>query len=439
MSAESTPQSGDLYPLRWVFYGSLIAWLPLVFYSEHFLKFFYFTNEWDMLHDMDVVGYWKWVFQFRAELFIPVFKFLWTAVVLAGDGNYHHLIYAVFINHMIILILLGYLLRQWGFGPFPVLFVQCVLGANYTHIEVFTWTSQWIGLIALTSFLIILIIFSKGYIRGENLNISNLLWVFVFSLLGALSFGRGVVNGAALLGVCLLLFLLRDSRARFLWAPGIAAFVPCLAVSLIIVGWSFMHSANLADSGGQIGDILSFFGYGISLNPWYQQIRGLEIDVLHASGLFILNFSIFAMGAYWAKPSQRPVLYVLILFFLGDAALIALGRNHLPVETIPSWRYQYFSIFVMAPFIGIILSRLIRIIPTVPLRSGVAICVLWFSTEWVFNPWSIYLPSWAESRGVQTRELVLAEDIDPEASTISGYYKITNERAVELAEKYNLH
>ena len=76
-----------------------------------------------MIHEMDSHGYLKWIFAFRAELFIPVFKLLLSAVMLVGNGNYNALLFAVFANHMLILFLSGYLMRMWGFTLVATLFV----------------------------------------------------------------------------------------------------------------------------------------------------------------------------------------------------------------------------------------------------------------------------------------------------------------------------
>ncbi|MCZ6673742.1 MAG: hypothetical protein O7C75_12490 [Verrucomicrobia bacterium] len=438
-STEYPRPAHKTFSIYWVLAGSLIGWLPMIFHANYLLEFFYFNNEWDMLHDMELQGFFNWVFAFRAELFFPVSKFLWAGLVFAGNGDYHVLIFAVFLNHMLILFLLGYLMRLWGFGLLATLFVQCVLGANYTHIEILTWTSQWIGLIALTSLLVIIIPFANAYLNDKKLSWKFCVLIFIVSALGALSFGRGVLNGFVLLGTCLLLFVLKDSSRKHTWLPAIYAVIPCALVAFVIAAWSFSRTANLADSGSQVDAIISWFAYSISLNPWYQQIRGLQISVGLSVMLFALNFAVIVVGILLANPKQRPFLYLLILFFLGDAALLALGRNHLPIETVPSWRYQYFSILVFAPFVGIILHRIVQFIPLQPVRIIISVVALLLVTKWVFDPWARFLPSWSDSRGTQTKLLLESDELDLKAHNIYGFPKITNDRALELQEKYNLH
>ena len=439
MSAAESPQSTTkTFSIYWILAGSLVGWLPLIVHADYFLEFVYFTNEWDMIHEMDSQGYWKWIFAFRAELFIPFFKLLWSAVMFAGNGNYHALLVTVFANHMLILFLLGYLMRLWGFSLVATLFVQCVLGANYTHIEIFSWTSQWIGLLALTSFLIIIIPFSNAYLNDAKVSRRVCILVLIVSALGALSFGRGVLNGFALLGTCALLFAFRDSRHKHTWTPAIYALIPCAVVAFVIAEWSFSRSANLADSCSQLDAILSWFAYCVSLNPWYQQIRGLHVSVGLAVLLFALNLIVIALGLFLAKQRQRPFLYILILFFLGDAALLALGRNHMPIDTVASWRYQYFSLLVFAPFVGVILQRLIQLVPIRAVQIAVTVVVLFLVTKWVFQPWGRFLPGWSNGRGTQIRMLIDSGDANPSEHTISGFEKVKNDRAMELCEKYNL-
>lgn len=440
MSAPEASQSASKsVSIFWILAGSLSGWPPLVVHSQYFWKFFYFMDEWALIDQMESLGYYTWVFGFFAENFVPVFKLLWSGLIFAGGGNYHLLLIAGFANHMVILFLMGYLLRMWGLGLFPILFSQLVVGLNYTHIEVLSWSSQWTALLAFTSFLLVLIPFSQAYLEKKVISWWMCGVIALVSSAGALSFSRGVLNGVVLVATCVVLWLLRDPRVKYTWRPAFFAMAPCVVIALIIAIWSYTHSANFSNSGSRLGIIVSHFLYRISLNPWYQQIRGLQISVSLSILLLQLNLLAAGLGIYWAKPRFRPLLYVLILFFLGDAALLALGRNHLPVDTVPAWRYQYFTLVVFAPFVGLVVEKLIQFMPFQYVRMACyAVALLWTS-QWVFKPWKHHLPTWSEHRGTITRELLVAEDLDLKDHTISRYHKVTNERSVELKEKYNLH
>jgi hypothetical protein len=117
----------------------------------------------------------------------------------------------------------------------------------------------------------------------------------------------------------------------------------------------------------------------------------------------------------------------LILFLLGNALLLSLGRYHLPVSSIVGWRYQYGELIVFAPFVGLIAEKLLGFIGDKKVRAVVSVLVLILVSQWVFKAWDAHLPYWSQERGVFTRELILSDDVILSDWTISRFHEVTNE------------
>lgn len=425
--------------MAFVLAGALCGWFPLIWHFEYFWQFFYFMDEWDLINKMDLLGYQNWVFGFFAENFVPVFKLIWSGLIVSGNGNYHFIMVFGFLLHSLILLLIGYLLRMWGFGVFTILFSQLVVGVNYTHIEVLTWTSQYSSLLAFLSFLLVLIPFSRAYVGQIVTPWSVCALIFVVSALGALSFSRGVLNGVSIFGCCVVLWILRDPKVKSVWRAGISAMIPCVGIAVYIAIWSFSNSSNFSNSGSRLEAIFTHFFFRISLNPWYQQIRELQISWSQALILFQLNVMCLVFGIRWARKANRPLLYLLVLFFLGDAFLLALGRNHLHISSVAGWRYQYLILVLFTPFVGVIFEKFLGFERRDLIRRVTSVILMVVIARWVFIPWAWHLPTWSQERGTYAREKIVDDGLVAEDYDISKFDEVTNERALELKEKYNLH
>ena len=386
-----------------------------------------------------MLGYGNWLLGFYGGNFVPLFKLFWSGLIFGGNGNYHLLLVAGFFLHMCFFFLLGSLLRAWGFGWFSVVFCQLIIGLNYTHIEILSWSTQSSNLLSYIFLMGILLLCSRAYNRTSHASWVTCGVIALLSLAGALCFPRGVLNGISLLGLCMVLFVLKDPRGKYLWKPAACAFLPCITIALITAIWISQHSLEFSQSGNKLDLVLSHFYYRISLNPWFQQIRDLQISVSLSLVLIQLNLLVIVLGIRISSARQRPLLYLLILFFLGNAVLLSLGRYHLPVSSVAAWRYQYGALIVFVPFVGLIADKLLELIQNKKVRVVVSVLMLILVSQWVFKPWGTHLPHWAQDRGVVTRELILSEDIIPSEFTISRFHEVTNERAIELNEKYNLH
>ncbi|MDA1069645.1 MAG: hypothetical protein O3C43_24480 [Verrucomicrobia bacterium] len=349
--------------LGWLIPSPLFGFLPLYIYWENFAKFYFQGDEWEQLHLIESTGYWTWVFSFFGENFVPVFKLFWSSILFLGNGDYHVFLYVSFTVHAAVVFLLGYLLRMWSFGLISILFSQLVLALNYTHIEILNQSIQVSNLLSYCLLLITLIVFSKPLLEGRVHSQRVCVFLSILSALGALSFARGILIGAVVFLMAITLLISSKAKNKRLLRPAMFALIPSLFVGILVGIGTYIFSDNFADSASRLGLITKHFLYQISLNPWYQQIRGFHIKPSLALLLFELNVVFVFFAFRWVKDHQRPLIILLLGFFLGNAFLLALGRNHLPIDHVAGWRYQYGVLIVFAPMVGVVVEKILNYPP----------------------------------------------------------------------------
>lgn len=426
------------FPFFWILVGAFPAFLPLVQYWGDFSKYFYMGDEWAQLHQIDAWGYWTWVFSFFGENFMPVFKLVWSAILFLGDGSYFLFIIVLFLMHWLVVFLVGYLLSQWGLNWFVVLFSQWVMALSHTHIEIMMQSIQMSNLLSYSFLLLLAIYVSDRVLNKKEFTNSSCLVIAILSLLGALSFSRGLLNGSAVFATFALFRLFKKPLTERWLAPALSALVPCLAVALLTAFAVFGKTGSSSD-GLQIVEVGKHFYYHLSLNPLFQQLGGLEISLGLTVKLLIANLVVLAMGLLYAHSRLKGFVVFFVFFFVGNGLLLSLGRSHTSIDTVASWRYQYGVLLCFAPIVAIIVDRLLGLIRISTVRLALQmVIILWISGR-VYDHWEYHSPVWSESRGTEIREAAAAEHIDPEAISISRFPGVKDRRAIELIEKYDLH
>jgi hypothetical protein len=433
ISLEEKPVS-----IGWVILGSLFAFYPLLRYWDDMALFFYQGDEWTQLHEMDLHGYWTWVFMFFGENFMPVFKLVWSGLLFAGHGNYQVFLVFSFLLHSLVVFLFGFLLRQWGFGWITIVFSQLVLALNHVHIEILSQSIQFSNLLAYAFLLLLVMAVSSLYLDAKKLSPSRSMVICLLSLLGALSFSRGLLNGVVVSAGLLIGWLYNGRQNKQLLSAAILVLAPSLLAG-VITAYVTARNGSGIDSFTRLDTVAAHFYDQLSINPWLQQFRDYPFDTGLAARFLLLNLFSIGFGIICARRMQRPLLLVLVLLFLGNAILLAWGRSHQPLATVASWRYQYGVLIVFAPLVGIFLERMIRMVPVVYIRVAIGVFMLIWVSMRVSNHWQYHAPSWSKSRGSDIRENVTNASMDPGAFTVSQFEGIDNSRAMELVKKYNLH
>lgn len=426
------------FPYLWILAGALPSFLPLVHYWGDFSEYYFMGDEWAQLLQIDEWGYWNWVFSFFGENFMPVFKLVWSAVLFLGNGSYFLFILVTFLMHAVVVFLLGYLLRQWGLSWFVVICSQWVVALSYTHIEIMMQSIQMSNLLSY-SFLLLLAIYVSGRVlKKRGFPVTSCVIIALLSLLGALSFSRGLLNGSAVFATFVLVaFLKRKTPTEWL-APALSALLPCFAVGLLTAFAVFGKTGSSSD-GIQIVEVGRHYFYHLSLNPLFQQLRGVQLSMGLGVKLLFANAILLALGIACAKEKQKSLVVFFTFFFLGNGLLLSLGRSHMAIDTVASWRYQYGVLLCFAPVVAMVLDRLISYVPFPILRLAPQILIIWWVSDRVYDHWKYHSPSWSTSRGTEIRQAAEAENLDLEAHTISRFPGVKDGRALELTEKFNLH
>ncbi|MDG2166556.1 MAG: hypothetical protein P8L44_01350 [Opitutales bacterium] len=436
--SDSSQPLAKSFPFFWILMGALPAFLPLLHYWGDFSKYFYMGDEWAQLHQIDAWGYWTWVFSFFGENFMPVFKLVWSAILFLGDGSYFLFILVQFQMHSLVVFLLGYLLRQWGLSWFVVLFSQWVMALSHTHIEILMQSIQMSNLLSYSFLLLLSIYVSDRVLNKKGFSNSSCLMIAMLSLLGALSFSRGLLNGSAVFATFALFGLMKKPITERWLAPALSALVPCVAVALL-TAYAVFGATSSSSDGLQVVETGKHFYYHLSLNPFFQQLRGLEISFGLTVKLLIANAMVLVMGLLYARSRLKALVVFFVFFFLGNGLLLSLGRSHTSLDTVASWRYQYGVLLCFAPVVAILVDRLLGLIRVSTIRLVLQIVIICWISGRVYDHWELHSPVWSESRGTEIREAASAENIDPEAISISRFLGVTDERAIELIKKYHLH
>lgn len=434
----SIPSGFKRVPLAWIIPAPLAGFIPLWLYWGDISKFFYQDDEWGQLSQLEADGLFIWLFSFFGESFVPVFKLFWAGLLFAGNGNYHVFVLVSFTLHAVVVFLFGYVLRQWEFDGFVIVFSQMVLAVNYTHIEILTQSIRVSNLLSYGFLLGLVIFFFKPWLEGGSYSTKLCICLCVLSSLGALSFVRGVLNGIIVGVVALALYIWGDPANKKLLRPAKYAMIPSMAVGLIVALGTLFNQSALTSDGAGGSQFLDHFFFQITLNPWYQQLRNLSLT--DGQSLLLLEFSvvIICFAFYFAKDFQKSLLILLLVFFLGNGFLLALGRSHLSLDHAVAWRYQYGCLIAFAPLVAIVIERILRGVPFRFMPVTVGVLVIWWTSSWVFDHWKYHIPAWAEERGTKIRSNAAASKTDLDAHTISTVENVSDERALELIEGFNL-
>lgn len=405
-----------------------VSLLPFILYHDRFARLFWFGDEFDLIDQIDRLGFWRWVGIVFAENFVPLFKLLWGGAVFALWGSYAAMLAAVWIVHALNVALLGRVMRAAGLTWAAVALGVAVFGLSPINYETLGWSVQGSAVISVTFMLLAM----EGHFSARP---SRLLVGWVAA--SALSFSRGVLTGPVL-GVGLLLEPHSGRRAiggglilRIAWL-----LMPSVAVALLIAGLS---SGNHQHMTGHWTEAAVYGLWYFCANPLHGllSVEPYGWHAVVALGAMKLGLEIWVLAR--SSGRIRALFGMLLLFEIGNSALLGIGRYHTGLPTAVSSRYQYSSLLGFTPFVGYAFSRLmewIRLPRAVRMAfAGLVLGVL--ATIWI-RGWSDQIAPFAVARGDQSRR-ILFEDPDPPKDGVPGIPGLPMERAKTLVKKYRLH
>ncbi len=444
---------------------STLAVLPLALSFSDLRRLYWFGDDWGLLWDAMSAGPARWTLQPFAENFAPVFKLVWLAEVSIFRGAYLGMVLSLWACHFLNVLLLGVLLRRAGFGLTVVASAAVLLGLSWTNLETLAWSPQLSQLLSLTFLLLAWKLLMDLLDNRAGHRAVRVTLYGVCTIVAGFCFSRGLLGG-----VVLAVWVVGAARAanwprHFL---AILAMTLVCSASTIAVALRFSTSTlgrfEHLDAAESASVVLYAAAYEL-LNPLLLGLR-LPWQSLDATGLTALPFSdtrrllggpfpvIVLIAAIVAgikvvvelvalmctSGRGRAFLVAMLVFDLGNATLLGVGRYHLGLGTAVSSRYQYVSLLCFAPSAGILLRQVaevaishLHVRPRV-VEAALALVVAALGVA-VLAPWPTEIAQWAEWRGTAVRAELANGPADAKLSSAT----ITITQARTLVQVYDLH
>lgn len=436
--AEPTRTPPPAFAGRLVVAGGVLALSPFLIWQRQFSELFWFGDEYQLLHEIAQMGLREWTLHVFSENFVPIFKMLWGGALHVFDGSYLAMLWLLWLTHAVNTLLLGKILFRAGLSWFGVLVGQLVFGLVPANIETLGWTVQWSAVLATTFLLLGLLWLDKVVYRpgGWNWRVHGPL--VLFAAASACSFSRGVLTGGVLAcGLLLPAAAALSGRAlRARMAPAMACLLPAIIIAIII---TVSSSGNHRQMSGHWGDAFEFAAHFFFLNPFHA-LFGAPAPT---SGSMFLLGTIKTLtivgGLVLARGRVRLLLALLLIYDLGNAVLIGVGRYHTGNLAALSSRYNYSSLLATLPFVALLLSRVLEVRAWPKARpvafAAMLIGIVWFA----LRGWPADLAEFTGWRGTDMRALLQQPNVSDPKASIPGVEFLHVERAKALQRAYNLH
>jgi hypothetical protein len=219
-------------------------------------------------------------------------------------------------------------------------------------------------------------------------------------------------------------------------ALALLCLVPSLGVTLVIMGNA---SGNHQHMAGHVGQALQFALGFFLLNPAF-----LLLNLGWGAGAFWLagglKLAVVAAGLRRAGPRLRGLLWLLLAYDLGNAALLGIGRYHTGIATAISSRYYYSSLLATLPFVALLLDEGLRagLRPGIARRLGAALAI--GALTWAcLRGWPGELAGFTGWRGTDLRRTMAAPAVAGSKEMVPGMDFMHIERSKALVRAYHLH
>lgn len=393
--------------------GSLASLLPLIACWAQFRSLFFFDDDWKMLDGASRLGLGRWLVEpFSGEGIIPLFKLLWIAAVRFTGGSYFGMILLLWLTHVAICLLFGWLLARFALPPAAILFALLIFGLSWSNLETLGWSMQWGSQLALVWFLGAWHFLVGAPRPAWSAKVACLLCLFASALCST----RGIISG-----LVLAIFVLSRNKGREQLLLCALCLLPTLLLAAVM--WLFVPRHQVSP-----GAALIYASQYLILNPLLRLMPFLRdyFGTLALPICGVLKATLLIWAFRKARPAARPLLLTLLALDLIVAASLGYGRWATGAATAISSRYQYISLLCFGPMVGIVVAQL----GTGPVMAIILVC------SWgVAHPWKRHAEQWATGRGTVLRTAIAqegpTEHFDPSA--------IPAGRARDLMRLYNLH
>lgn len=408
--------------------SGLLSLLPYLVYRGLFARLYWFGDEFDLIDQIDRMGFWRWVWLVFAENFVPLFKVLWGGSVLVFGGSYAVMIALVWLTHALNVGLLGRLMRTCGLSWSAVFLAQILFGLTSANYETLAWSVQGSAVLSVTFLLLAMDAFFRARPAWRTVG-----WVAS----SALSFSRGVLTGPV---VALGVMLNRGEGPRGSLAARARTvgllILPSVVVAALI---GVLASGNHQHMKGHGAEAAVYGLWYYCANPahYLLSVESYGWHTVAALGLLKVSLVLWALARGTGR--VRVLFAMLVAFEMGNAALLGIGRYHTGILTTLASRYQYASLLGIAPMVGFWFSRMCGRVPGgVSAGRAIAAVVLVALGVAMVRGWGPELEPFTAWRGTESRRILLV-DPDPKPDAVPGIPGLRMDRAKGLIEKYHLH
>lgn len=410
----------------------IISLLPFLLNLSQFKALFWFGDELVLLGEMRREGLFQWTAVVFAESIVPIFKLLWGGSVILSHGSYFEVVTSVWLTHALNATLLFFILQRVGVSFLISLFSVCIFALTPGTHESLGWTVQWSAILVVTFFLLgltsILTITSEA-----KRNIFAVLCAFG----AAFSFARGVlVCGILSIGI---FFSSNKSIKQKLFF----SFLPIIPA--LIAAWTIFHNSSgnhqslLSVNSETIFKMIDFGGTFYLLNPLFRIFYDTTPELNHYLMFGSLKIALLCLCLFALKKGtkeQKLLICLPILFDLGNAALLGLGRYHTGSQFAVSSRYQYESLMCLSMSLGVSLHIFLG--KAVAWRKEFIFAILILGT-FSLTRWNTIMKEWGKSRGSEGRDFFFVKP-DKRPDQWWGLPNIiSKEEAEETIKFYDLH
>ena len=405
--------------------AGVAALAPYVIYHRQFLELYWFGDEFDLIDQISRLGFWHWVGTAFAENFVPLFKVLWGGAALSFKGSYAVMIAIGWVLHACNVILLGRLMRTCSLPWIAVVTAQVMCGLSVANYETLAWSVQWSATLSVTFMLAGLNRAFMGSAPAAPLG---------YSLASALSFSRGVLSGP-LIG---LASFLGDTGTKLPRRVGKAAvyLAPAALVTALIFA---LAKGNQHGIGEHLGEATTYGVWYFCLNPLHELLRVGSWGWRTTLILGLAKIGLYGWSLARSRGRTRDLFAVLVLFDLGNAVLLGIGRYHTGLQSAVSSRYQYAALISFMPMTGFWLAAQWAKLPTsaVPRKAIFGVLIAGLAALLCLQ-WPSELDRFAEWRGTRSRRILFV-DVNPDSQAVPGIPGLPMARAKVLIAEYHLH
>lgn len=439
----SSPVAARVSPLLPIGLGAA-SLLPFLVHYRQFAGLFWFGDEIGLLNEVDTMRFTHWLWYPFVESVLPLFKLIWGGMIFAGGGSYLVMLWFAWIVHSLVAGGFAVWLRRSGFSAWSTALAVLVFAWAGSNIETLTWTVQSSSQLADLFFILAMCVLS-GTERPE-MTPGRIAWLVLWSAASAASFCRGLVTGPV--AACVLVSWRECGRRERRMLAAALAVVPAIVIGILMLRSASVNTEHISADTGHWTAVLKFAGIYLAGNPglqyWCatQRVNAFALGPAAVIATGAGKWLLVLLGWRWSKsPAQRRLLASVLLFDVGYAALLGLGRSNGSAIYALSSRYQYTSLLCTLPFVAVVFDRLF-LGGRWPRRSAraLAVAVIVLTAGYGELGWRAQLPGWVDWRGATDRRLLLGSGPVPDRSgDVVALPTFPDRRAKQLVDKYHLH